>query len=150
MQSSIRMERKYILEVEMAEHEKFNFKTLDELRERIEELKVDIQLDEDTSILSTPVKIKGRTCSNRFAVLPMEGCDSEADGSPSALVKNRYERFFLGGRADLIGFARDIQHRSDDAVAHGGHFFPVQIIVCGRGNHADRRSICAQHHRAVR
>lgn len=81
----------------MAEHEKFNFKTLDELRERIEELKVNIQLDEDTSILSTPVKIKGRTCSNRFAVLPMEGCDSEADGSPSALVKNRYERFFLGG-----------------------------------------------------
>lgn len=38
-----------------------------------------------------------RTAPNALVVLPMEGCDSLPDGSPSELVKRRYHRFASGG-----------------------------------------------------
>ncbi len=85
----------------MASHEKFNFKSADELKEKIAALGVDIKLSDDFSPLASPVKINGRYAHNAFAVLPMEGCDSNPDGSPSELVKRRYHRFADGG-AGLI------------------------------------------------
>ena len=81
----------------MSEHEKFRFATLGEIREKAEALGTDIRFSEDLGVLSVPVEIHGKKAANRFAVLPMEGCDSNRDGSPSDLVKRRYERFFLGG-----------------------------------------------------
>lgn len=81
----------------MSEHQKFNFNSIEEIREKIKELKVDISLSKDLSILSTPLVINNKRVENRFAILPMEGCDSNFDGSPSALVERRYERFYLGG-----------------------------------------------------
>lgn len=75
----------------------FNYKTLDDIKKGIVEEKVEIGLDEDTSILNTSVKAKGIEIPNRIAILPMEGCDSEKDGSPSFLVTRRYSRFYNGG-----------------------------------------------------
>ena len=85
----------------MASHEKFHFPTLDALREKIAALGVDIELTEDLSPLKKPVKVGGMTAPNAIAVLPMEGCDSELDGSPSELVTRRYLRF-AGGGAGLL------------------------------------------------
>ena len=66
----------------MANHERFHFKTLEELREKIEELGVSIPLANDLSVLRQPVRVGHLTAPNVFAGLPMEGCDSNRDGSP--------------------------------------------------------------------
>lgn len=81
----------------MAAHEKFNFKTLDEIRARAEELHTGLNFTTDLSPLAKQVRVGECTAPNAIAVLPMEGCDSEFDGSPSELVERRYTRFASGG-----------------------------------------------------
>lgn len=81
----------------MSAHEKYNFKSLEELQEKIRLLDAAINLTEDLSPLHKQVKVGHKVAPNAFAVLPMEGCDSERDGSPSELVIRRYERFAAGG-----------------------------------------------------
>ena len=85
----------------MGTHEKFNFKSVDAIREKSTRLGLSLQFSDDFSPLGETVTIGKRTAPNRIAVLPMEGCDSEPDGSPSELVERRYVRFALGG-AGLI------------------------------------------------
>ena len=85
----------------MALHEKFNFPTLQSLRDKIAELGLALELQEDLSPLSKQVKVGDLFSPNALAVLPMEGCDSEHDGSPSDLVRRRYLRF-AGGGAGLL------------------------------------------------
>lgn len=85
----------------MDEHRKFHFDTLDQLRDEIARLGVDIGISEDLSILARSVAIGGLRTPNAFAVLPMEGCDCLPDGSPSDLTRRRYMRLFDGG-AGLI------------------------------------------------
>ncbi|AEV28145.1 NADH:flavin oxidoreductase [Sphaerochaeta pleomorpha str. Grapes] len=80
---------------------RFSFKNSDALREQIQELHLDIEYTEDLSPLHRTVKIGNKLCQNSFAILPMEGCDSNSDGSPSSLVYRRYRRFAQGG-AGLI------------------------------------------------
>lgn len=105
----------------MAPFEKFSFKTLDELKNKIADLGVNITLSEDLSPLAMPVKIGPVTAPNSMAVLPMEGCDSERDGSPSELVKRRYDRFASGG-AGLLWFEAC-------AVVHEGRANPLQMFL---------------------
>lgn len=81
----------------MAKHEPFRFQTIEELAEKIQALDVPIKLTEDLSSLHKTVKAGRFTAPNALAVLPMEGCDSEPDGSPSELVKRRYLRMAEGG-----------------------------------------------------
>ncbi|NLV58336.1 MAG: NADH:flavin oxidoreductase [Clostridiales bacterium] len=85
----------------MAAHEKFNFGSLEELRGKIAALGVEIALTEDLSPLKNSVRVGHLTAPNAMAVLPMEGCDSQPDGSPSELVERRYMRF-AGGGAGLL------------------------------------------------
>ncbi len=87
----------------MASFEKFSFKTYEEFKAKIEALGVDIRVTEDFSALAQPIRIGGLTAPNRMAVLPMEGCDCEEDGTPSELVFRRYRRFAAGG-AGLLWF----------------------------------------------
>ena len=77
--------------------EKFSYKTEDDLKSAISSMGLKIRLSDDLSSLSKPLIINGRRAENRFAILPMEGCDSELDGSPSFLASRRYLRFFTGG-----------------------------------------------------
>ncbi len=77
--------------------EKFSYKTEKELKNAISSKGLNIRLSDDLSSLSKPLVINGKKTENRFAILPMEGCDSELDGSPSFLVSRRYLRFFTGG-----------------------------------------------------
>ena len=85
----------------MAAHEVFNFKNLDELSAKINSLGVSVNIMEDFSPLANGVKIGNLKAPNAFAILPMEGCDSNPDGSPSELVERRYMRLAAGG-AGLI------------------------------------------------
>ena len=54
-------------------HEKFHYRTREELEKKAEELGVYIPLAKDTSVLSTPCKAKSVIFSNRLGVAPMEG-----------------------------------------------------------------------------
>lgn len=81
----------------MAAHEKFSFNTLDEVKSKAELLGINLRFAEDLSPLRKPVKVGKKTAPNAIAVLPMEGCDSNPDGSPSGLVERRYMRYADGG-----------------------------------------------------
>ena len=78
-------------------HETFRFHSLDEVRRRIAEFGLDLSVDEDIRILLEPVALGGVSLPNRLVVLPMEGCDGLADGSPDELTFRRYRRFAAGG-----------------------------------------------------
>lgn len=105
----------------MSAHEKFGFNTLEELKAKIEELGVDINLSENLSPLHKQVKVGKKTAPNALAVLPMEGCDSEPDGSPSELVERRYLRFASGG-AGLLWWEAC-------AVVEEGRANPLQMML---------------------
>jgi len=81
----------------MTEHEQFHFHSPDEVRRRIAELGLDLELSDDLRPLLEPVKAGGFTLPNRMVVLPMEGCDGLEDGSPDRLTFRRYRRFAAGG-----------------------------------------------------
>jgi 2,4-dienoyl-CoA reductase-like NADH-dependent reductase (Old Yellow Enzyme family) len=53
--------------------------------------------------LAKPVRCHGRNIGNRWAVLPMEGWDCHADGSPSELTERRWIRFGQSGAKLLYG-----------------------------------------------
>ncbi len=81
--------------------EKFNFKDLNALREKLNVMGLDLPVSKDVSVLAQPVGLGARTLKNALCVHPMEGCDSMDDGSPSEMVYRRYERFAQGGSALL-------------------------------------------------
>lgn len=105
----------------MAPFEKFNFKHLTDIQNKVKELGVAIRFDEDLAPLAKPVKINHRIAPNSLAILPMEGCDSERDGSPSELVRRRYTRFASGG-AGLLWYEAC-------AVVHEGRANPLQMYL---------------------
>lgn len=85
----------------MSAHEKFNFHTLDEVKAKAAALGAELSFSDDLSPLFQPKQVGRRMAPNSMAVLPMEGCDSNPDGSPSELVERRYLRF-AGGGAGLL------------------------------------------------
>lgn len=105
----------------MSKFEKFNFKTMEDIQSKIDELQVNMKLSQDLSILKKPVKIGKKIAPNAIAVLPMEGCDSNPDGSPSELVYRRYERFAAGG-AGLLWWEAN-------AVVGEGRANPLQMML---------------------
>jgi NADPH-dependent glutamate synthase beta subunit-like oxidoreductase/2,4-dienoyl-CoA reductase-like NADH-dependent reductase (Old Yellow Enzyme family) len=89
--------------MEATKHERFHLKNLDGLRAEIERLGLQVPIDQDVSVLSTPLTIAGRQMPNRFSVQPMEGFDAHPDGSPGELTFRRYRRY-AGGGFGLIWF----------------------------------------------
>ena len=83
--------------------ERFHYKTLEEVKERAEELKVYLPFSSSTDILKTPIKVGNVTFHNRMGIAPMEGADSLEDGSPSDYTIRRYVNEAIGGSA-LIWF----------------------------------------------
>jgi 2,4-dienoyl-CoA reductase-like NADH-dependent reductase (Old Yellow Enzyme family) len=102
-------------------HERFHIDTLEQFKSTMEKNGVDLPLSEDLSILSKPLHIGSKTVPNRLTIHPMEGCDGEADGSPSDLVYRRYERFSKGGAGLLWVEAT--------AVAQDGRANPRQLYL---------------------
>ena len=83
--------------------ERFHYKTLEEVKERAEELKVYLPFSSSTDILKTPLKVGNVTFHNRMGIAPMEGADSLEDGSRSDYTIRRYVNEAIGGSA-LIWF----------------------------------------------
>ena len=83
----------------MAKHERFHYKTLEEVKAKAEELGVYLPFAADTHILSTPLRVKNVTFQNRLGIAPMEGADSLPDGSPSDYTTRRYVKEAIGGSA---------------------------------------------------
>lgn len=79
------------------QHERFHYRTLDELKEKAKELGIQLPLAKDTKILMTPYTFGRVTLPNRVGIAPMEGADGLPDGSPSELTVNRYVREAEGG-----------------------------------------------------
>ena len=102
-------------------HERFRFKTLDELADKIEELGLDLPIDTDLGLLARPVRIGAKKAPNSLAIHPMEGCDGTAEGKPSALTLRRYLRFARGG-AGLLWFEAT-------AVAREARANPRQLLL---------------------
>ena len=83
----------------MAAHEKFHYKTLEELKAKCTELGFELPFAENTKILSTPIQVRNFTFDNRLGSAPMEGADSLPDGSPSDYTLRRYRKVAEGGAA---------------------------------------------------
>jgi 2,4-dienoyl-CoA reductase-like NADH-dependent reductase (Old Yellow Enzyme family) len=97
------------------------------LRDHAEGLGVDLPLQEDAAraaeALAAPLPLPGvGHAGNRFAVLPMEGWDAAADGSPSALVERRWRRFGESG-AKLVWGGEAVAVRPD------GRANPNQLVL---------------------
>lgn len=84
-------------------HEKFHYRSLEEVKATAAALGLSLPFAQDTRILAAPLMVCGRTLPNRLGVAPMEGADSLPDGSPSEYTTRRYVNEAKGGSA-LIWF----------------------------------------------
>lgn len=79
-------------------HERFNYKNLDEIKNKAKELGVYLPFAETTSILKEKLFVShGVNWENRMGIAPMEGADSLPNGAPSELTTRRYVREAIGG-----------------------------------------------------
>jgi len=86
----------------------FTYKSLDEIQADAQRLGArHVQFEPDPlkvrEILARPAFVGGFRVGNSIAIHPMEGCDSEPDGTPGDLTWRRYERFGRSG-AKLLWF----------------------------------------------
>ena len=105
----------------MAPHHRFLYKSLDELREDMTRMGLDIPVSSDVAVLFRPIAIGNKTVSNRLAINPMEGCDGTPEGKPSDLTRRRYRRFGKGG-AGLVWYEAT-------AVVNEGRANPRQLQI---------------------
>lgn len=80
-------------------HEKFHYRTLEEVQKKAAELNLHLPFAEDTHILAQPLTVRNLTLQNRLGIAPMEGADSLPDGSPSEYTARRYVNEAIGGSA---------------------------------------------------
>ena len=64
----------------MAEPEKFHYDNLAGLRQDIERLNVAVPVGDSLTSLKLPLRAGDFRAANRLTVLPLEGCDGQADG----------------------------------------------------------------------
>lgn len=102
-------------------------KTIADFGAYLNSLDVSLPFDEivksgSGSPLAKPYALKGKFIGNRFAVLPMEGWDSTADGRPTGLTKRRWQRFGLSGSKLIFG-------GEAVAVRPDGKGSPNQLVI---------------------
>ena len=73
-------------------HEKFHYKTLDEIKQTAAALGVSLPFAADTHALAESLRVGKHVFPNRLGIAPMEGADSLPDGSPSDFTARRYLR----------------------------------------------------------
>jgi 2,4-dienoyl-CoA reductase (NADPH2) len=100
-------------------HERFKYKNSEELINKAKKLGLHLPFEDDINILFSPITIENHIIPNRLVVQPMEGYDSNPDGSPSDLTVRRYLRYADGG-SGLIWFEAV-------AVSHKGRSNPRQL-----------------------
>ncbi len=78
-------------------HKRFKYGTKDDLQRKAKDLGFDLPYSDDITPLFQPYHLGGFSIANRLVVQPMEGYDSENEGSPSELTTRRYMRYASGG-----------------------------------------------------
>ena len=78
-------------------HEKFHYKSLEEVQRKASELGITLPFAADTKILAEPLKVRNITFPNRLGIAPMEGADSTPEGAPSDYTVRRYVNEAIGG-----------------------------------------------------
>ena len=94
------------------QHELFHYKTIDDVKAAMRETGADFPLSDDISVLEAPYDFSSRRAENRIMFQPMEGSDSEEDGSPGELTFRRYERYAGGGPGILWFEAVSVAHEA--------------------------------------
>jgi 2,4-dienoyl-CoA reductase-like NADH-dependent reductase (Old Yellow Enzyme family) len=102
-------------------------RTADKFRQHLDSIGVTLDFDEGMETgadapLAQSWQVNGRTLSNRFAVLPMEGWDGTDDGYPSELTKRRWQHFGQSGAKLFFG-------GEAVAVRHDGRANPQQLMI---------------------
>lgn len=80
-------------------HERFHYKTLEDVKAKAAELGLTLPFAENTHALATPLAVRNILFPNRMGIAPMEGADSLPDGSPSDYTTRRYVKEAVGGAA---------------------------------------------------
>ncbi len=114
-------------------HERFRYSTPDELLKKASDLGFELPYIDDISPLFLPLTIGTFTISNRLVVQPMEGYDSEPDGSPSELTERRYLRYAEGGSGIIWSEAV--------SVSEGGRSNPRQLWIHSKNADAFSRLV---------
>ncbi|MFC2008865.1 NADH:flavin oxidoreductase [Chloroflexota bacterium] len=83
-------------------------RTASAFRDQLDASCVPLEFDKNVqsgpnSPLGQSYSLGDRLIGNRFAILPMEGWDGDADGRPSDLTKRRWQRFGLSGAKLVFG-----------------------------------------------
>lgn len=101
---------------------------------------MEIPYSTETACLGEPLILGNRKIPNRIGILPLEGYDSEPDGSPSPSVYRRYLRFAEGG-SGLVWFEAC-------AVCEDGKSNPWQMMLHDGNVEAFRELIRAMDRKA--
>ncbi len=117
------------------------FKTVNEFSEYLKSEGIRIGLADSvpadgSSALARKIEYKGRTIGNRWSILPMEGWDCMADGSPSEFTRRRWLNFAASGAKLLYG-------TEAAAVMHSGRSNPRQLLAADHTADA-LKAICAE------
>lgn len=132
----------------MALHERFAFKSLEEIQAKIASLGLDIPMDEDISPLRRKVHAAHLQAPNSLAIHPLECRDSLADGSPSELTFRRYKRFAEGGAGQIWFEATSFtpQGRSDEGqLAINNKTLPEFTRLCAETRQAAHNAYGTGH-----
>lgn len=121
-------------------HQTFKYKSLNELREDIDRLNIDLPISEDLNVLKEPIRLGDREVPNRLTIHPMEGADGTAEGKPDELTFRRYNRFASGG-AGLLWLEAS-------AVVDEGRANPRQLYICEE-NKDEFKRLLEQIHRTA-
>ncbi len=121
------------------------FKTVEEFSSYLKSEHIEINLApavpaDGSSALAQKISCYGRTVGNRWAILPMEGWDCMADGTPSEFTHRRWLNFAVSGAKLLYG-------TEAAAVMHSGRSNPRQLLVAPHTAEA-LTAICAEMRQA--
>jgi 2,4-dienoyl-CoA reductase-like NADH-dependent reductase (Old Yellow Enzyme family) len=121
----------------------FRYKSLDDLRQEITRLGLDLTAQEDLQPLFRDAVVAGRKIGNRLCIQPMEGCDADLEGKPGELTLRRYQRFGSGGAKLIWGEAA--------AVVPEGRANSRQLLALPSHQAALARLVdtCRQAHRSA-
>ena len=102
-----------------------------EFRNHLAALGLELPVDDEIetapeSPLAAPASWEGRTIGNRWCVLPMEGWDGCADGSPSELTGRRWIHFGISGAkliwgGEAVAVCRDGRANPNQLWIHAGN-----------------------------
>ena len=101
------------------------FADLKDFQNYLAEENINIGFASGTEAMKQPIELYGKKLDNRWAILPMEGWDCDADGVPTEYTLRRWNNFADSGASLLAGVEAA-------AVMHEGRSNPRQLMVSGK------------------